>query len=391
MTTQPTAPVLNIPVILALTLVHFAGDFFSSFTGPLLPVYVETLSLSMVQVGLLTGAMRLLAFVIQPCVGYLADRYQTRAFIFVGLLLTAVCIPFSGIAPNYPVLFIILAAGSVGSSMFHPSVAGMVPLYSGPRKGLCISVFNTGGTLAFAIGPVFIAWYVSRFGLAAMPWTMVLGLIPFFLCMRAIPMPVTEGLQHLGFLNSIKESLGDVWKTIALIWIVMVIRAIVGQSFMTFMPVHLAGMGMSLIPVGTIVALFVVAGTASGLLAGFFSDRIGFKPIFMVAHLLMTPALLLYLYLPGSWVYAGAFISGFFVLSTIPLGVVMAQTLAPKGRSMVSSLMMGLAYGLGGAFSPLVGKFADIYTIEQVLLVIAFLPLITLVFIARFPDMGNSR
>jgi len=104
----------------------------------------------------------------------------------------------------------------------------------------------------------------------------------------------------------------------------------------------------------------------------------------------MTPALLLLLYLPGNWVYAGAALSGCFVLATMPLGVTMAQALAPKGRAMVSSLMMGLAYGLGGALSPVVGKLADLYSIEQVLFVVAFIPLLTLVFIFFFPRVGNQ-
>ncbi|ACN15276.1 Fsr [Desulforapulum autotrophicum HRM2] len=381
---------LNVKVVAALTLVHFTGDFYSSFTSPLLPVYVDKLALSMAQVGLLTGMIRLLAFVVQPCVGYLADRYQTRAFILWGVFLTVTCIPFSGIAPNFYVLMAVLAAGSAGSSMFHPSVTGMLPLYSGPRRGLCMSIFNTGGTLSFAIGPVFISWYVGRFSLEAMPWTMVLGLMSILFCLRAIPMPVSEGMQNSGFWGSLNESLGHVWKPISLIWIVMVLRAVAGQSFITFMPIFLVQKGYDLISVGFIVSLFILAGTVSGLLSGSLSDSMGFKRIFFVTHLLMTPALLAYLFMPGAFVYAGAFIGGFFALATMPLGVLMAQRLAPKGRSMVSSLMMGLAYGLGGLFSPLVGKLADIYSIETVLFWTAFVPLITLIPIVKFPQLEKE-
>jgi len=57
---------------------------------------------------------------------------------------------------------------------------------------------------------------------------------------------------------------------------------------------------------------------------------------------------------------------------------------------MVSSLMMGLAYGLGGALSPLVGKLADLYSIEQVLFAVAFIPLGTLGLIMFFPRVGSE-
>ncbi|MGD9333027.1 MAG: hypothetical protein PVJ53_17065 [Desulfobacterales bacterium] len=75
------------------------------------------------------------------------------------------------------------------------------------------------------------------------------------------------------------------------------------------------------------------------------------------------------------------------MLATLPLGVVMAQSLAPKGRAMVGSLMMGFAFGLGGIVAPLVGKLADIYTVRTVLCGISFVPLATLLLIARFPSI----
>ncbi|MFO7884130.1 MAG: MFS transporter [Desulfobacteraceae bacterium] len=380
---------LNSKIIFALTLVHFTGDFYSSFTGPLLPVFTEKLSLSMAQVGILTGIIRLLSFIVQPVVGYLADRYQTRLFILGGLFFTIFFIPLSGIAPNFYLLIIVLAIGSIGSSMFHPSVTGMIPLYSGLKTSFCISIFNTGGTLAFGIGPVFITWFVARFGLENMPYTMGIGVVFLLVCIKIVPPPVSEGFKNKGFIGSIKETLGDVWKPIALIWVVMVLRAVTGQSFMTFMPIYLANSGYPLVSVGFIVALFIIAGTLSGLTAGLMADRTGFKKIFYLTHTLMTPALLLYLYLPGNFAFAGSFLAGFFVMATMPLGVVMAQNLAPKGRSMVSSFMMGLAYGLGGAVSPVVGRLADIFSIETVLFYTAFVPLITLPIISLFPGSTN--
>ena len=377
--------------IFVLTLVHFTGDFYSSFFTPLLPAFVDKLGLTLAQVGLITGAIRFLSFIVQPVSGYLADRYETRLFVLTGLFCALFFIPFSGIAPNFWVLLAVLCLGSIGSSVFHPSTTGMVALYAGNRAGLCLSIFNTGGTFAFALGPVFITWYVVRFGLDNMPYTLVLGAFVFLFCLKYLPTPVSENLSHLGFLGSIRRTLGKVYKTIFLIWLVMVLRSITGQTFLTFMPIFLAGKGHSLVSVGLIVSLFVVAGTISGLLAGYLADRTEFKTIFMISHSCMAPALLLYLYLPGAFVYLGSFLAGFAVLASMPLGVVMAQKLAPQSRSMVSSLMMGFAYGLGGAFSPLIGMLGDVFGLEKVLLFSAFVPLVTLALIARFPKNLTAR
>lgn len=378
---------VNYGIIFVLTLVHFTGDFYSSFFSPLLPAFVEKLDLTLTQVGFITGIVRFLSFIVQPVTGYLADRYETRSFVFLGLFCAFFFIPFSGIAPNFWMLLLILCLGSIGSSMFHPSTTGMVPLYSGNRTGFCLSIYNTGGTFSFALGPIFITWFVAKYGLEKMPYTVVLGAVSFLFCLKFLPIPVSEKMSELGFIGSIKETLGKVYKAIFLIWLVMVLRAVTGQTFMTFMPIYLTDAGFDLTAVGIIVSLFIVAGTVSGLFAGYMADRTDFKKIFFLSHALMTPALLCYLYAEGFMVYIGSFIAGFAVLASMPLGVVMAQKLAPKGRSMVSSLMMGFAYGLGGAMSPFIGKLADIFGLETVLLYTAFIPLITLIPIVKFPKV----
>jgi FSR family fosmidomycin resistance protein-like MFS transporter len=381
----------SLKMIMALTLVHFTGDFYSAFTTPLFPAFMAKLNLSLTQVGLIAGINRFLAFIVQPVAGYLADRYRGRAIILTGLFMAVVFIPLSGIAGGYFSLIVFIALGSVGSSLFHPSVAGMIPLYAGNRKSFCMSIFNTGGTLAFAVGPFFITSIVSAFGLEAMPLTMALGLAVMIYLYVAVPAPTSEGMASSGFMGSMKKQFGAVWKTIFLIWLVMVIRAVVGQSFMTFMPVLLVGRGYSLVSGGFMITLFTLAGTASGLLAGYLADRLGSRPIFLTAHLLMTPALLAMLSLEGAWVAMGVFMAGFFVLATLPLGVTLAQELAPEGRSMVSSLMMGLAYGLGGAMAPIIGRLADLYSVEAVLGALAFVPLMTLPMILLFPRQANKN
>ncbi len=381
----------NVKIIFALTLVHFMGDFYSSFIAPLLPAFVDKLSLSMAQVGIAMGIMRFLAFIVQPSIGYVADRYPTRSFALGGLLLTVLFIPLSGLSPSFLVLTLLLAFGSVGSSIFHPSVTGMVPVYAGRNSGFSMSIFNAGGTFAFSVGPLFITWFVAQHGLSAMPATMLIGLGALIYLYRVIPTPEDQELKTSGFINSLKDTLGEVWKAVFLIWCVMVLRAVVGQSFMTFMPVLLAQKGYPLIAVGGVTSLFVVAGTLSGLTAGYLADKIGFKPIFYLTHGLMTPALLLFLNLSGNWIYPGAFTAGLFVLATLPIGVVMAQELAPRGRSMVASLMMGFAYGLGGIVSPVIGKLSDLFSIQTVLLYVTFIPLLTLVIIFFFPDVGRKK
>jgi FSR family fosmidomycin resistance protein-like MFS transporter len=381
----------NSKVIFALSLVHFTGDFYAAFLTPLLPLFVDKLGLTLTQVGLLAGISRFLAFVVQPSAGYVADHYHTRIFILGGPLLATVFMPLIGVAPSYVVLLFFVSMGSIGVSMFHPPAAGMVSQYAGSRFGLSMSLFNLGGTLSFGLGPIFIAFFVHSWGLESSPVTMVFGLVLMAFLYKIVPVPTTEGLGNLGFMGSIKEAFGEVWKPIFVLWAVMVLRSFVGQVYMTFLPIYYAREGFSLLSIGTIVSIFTVAGALSGVAAGHFSDRFGFKPVFFLSHGLATPCLYLLLLLPGDWAYASAFLAGFFVMASLPLGVTMAQEIAPKGKSMVSSLMMGLAWGTGGMMTPLAGKLADLFSIRPVLAALAVIPLLTVGLIAMLPERSAKK
>jgi MFS transporter, FSR family, fosmidomycin resistance protein len=376
----------DVKVIFGLTLIHFIGDFYFSFVNPLLPVFVEKYALSLTQVGLIVAMMRMLAFIVQPGVGYFADRYRSRIFVLGGPLLTIIFIALVGWAYSFWDLLLYIAIGSIGAAMFHPSVAGMVANYSGRHFGFSISVFNVGGTFAFGLGPLFIAYIVGRWGLEASPWTALPGLAVMVLLFRIVPAPLGEGLRGEGFLHAIREAFGEVWKAVLLIWVVMVLRSFVTQAFMAFIPVLYAREGHSLVSIGFVISLFTVAGAVSGLIAGHLSDRIGYKPIFYVSFILSTPSLLLMLFLQGFWSYAGATLGGFFLFASVPLGLVMAQKLAPRGKSMVSSLMMGLAMGLGGMMAPLVGSLADLFSIRMVLSCMTLVPLASIGLVWFFPE-----
>jgi FSR family fosmidomycin resistance protein-like MFS transporter len=381
----------NSKVIFALSLVHFTGDFYAAFLTPLLPLFVDKLGLTLTQVGLLAGISRFLAFVVQPSAGYVADHYHTRIFILGGPLLATVFMPLIGVAPSYVVLLFFVSMGSIGVSMFHPPAAGMVSQYAGSRFGLSMALFNLGGTLSFGLGPIFIAFFVHYWGLESSPVTMVFGLVLMAFLYKIVPVPTTEGLGNLGFMGSIKEAFGEVWKPIFILWAVMVLRSFVGQVYMTFLPIYYAHEGFSLLSIGTIVSIFTVAGALSGVAAGHFSDRFGFKPIFFLSHGIATPCLYLLLLLPGDWAYASAFLAGFFVMASLPLGVTMAQEIAPKGKSMVSSLMMGLAWGTGGMMTPLAGKLADLFSIRPVLAALAVIPLLSVGLIAMLPERSARQ
>jgi FSR family fosmidomycin resistance protein-like MFS transporter len=376
-------------ILIALSLVHFSGDFYSAFINPLFPVFMDKMGLSLAQVGFLTGISRFLMFIVQPMSGYWADRHPSRAFILIGVLMPILFIPLAGMTTGFFGLLFCISIGSTGSSLFHPPVTGMVPLYAGRSLGLAMSIFNTAGTLAFGVGPIFITWYVARYGLRAMPATMAIGLAIWIYFYCVIPKPKADDMAQYGLLETLRQTLGNVWRPILLIWIVMVVRALVGQSLMTFMPVLWVQQGHTIVTAGILFSMFTISGTVAGILCGHLSDRMGYKRLLWITHSLMAPLLLVFLLAPGKWIYPATILAGGFNMASLPLGVVMAQKIAPKGRSMVASLMMGLAFGTGGILAPIVGKLGDIFTIQSVLMILVCLPVLSLIPIYFIPELGD--
>ena len=380
---------INKKAIFALFLIHFIGDFFQSFIRPLLPVLANKFVLNLTQVGMITGVATFMAFLIQPIFGYLADRYRTRLILLVGSFVGAICIPLVGIAPYFWFVLLLIGLGSVSSAIYHPTAAGMVSVYAGRRTGLAMSVFGLGGTLGFTLGPLVCSAYVTFWGLQRLPILTVFGVLVFGVLFIMLPATDGAGLSRRDFFGSLKESLGEVWKPVLLIWSIAFLRAFVEQSLLTFIPVLTAAEGHSLVSVGSIVSLFTVGGSVSAIVCGHLVDRIGFKPIYFFSLALSSPCMLLFIHATDWQVFPFAFVSGFLLLATLFPAVALAQKVAPKGRSLVSSIVMGLALGAAGLLMPLSGWLADAFGIRTVLYCVAFIPLAAVLLVRYLPEPGK--
>ena len=380
---------INKKAIFALFLIHFIGDFFQSFIRPLLPVMANKFELSLAQVGLITGMATFMAFLIQPFFGYLADRYNTRLILLVGSFAGAICIPMVGLAPYFWIVLVLIGLGSISSAIYHPTAAGMVSVYAGRRTGLAMSLFGLGGTLGFALGPIVCSSYVTFVGLQRLPILTIFGVLVFVILFIMIPAADVDGHLRSSLFGTLKESLGEVWKPVLLLWSIAFSRAFVEQALLTFIPVLTAVEGHSLVSVGGIVSLFTIGGSISALVCGHLVDRIGFKPVYFFSFALSSPSLLLFINADGRHIYPLALVAGFFLLATLFPSVALAQKVVPRGRSLVSSIIMGLALGIAGLMMPLTGKIADTFGIRTVLNCVAFIPLAALLLIRNLREPGE--
>ncbi len=117
-----------------------------------------------VQIGVLTFTYQFTASLLQPVIGAFTDRKPspTRSrsgmgFTLCGLLLLA-------FAANYPLLLLAAALVGTGSSVFHPESSRVARMASGGQHGLAQSIFQVGGNVGSAIGPLLAAFIVLPLG-----------------------------------------------------------------------------------------------------------------------------------------------------------------------------------------------------------------------------------
>jgi len=82
------------------------------------------------------------------------------------------------------------------------------------------------------------------------------------------------------------------------------------------------------------------------------------------------------LWLPGLTALPVLVAGGFFLGSTLPVNISYAHAIAPVATGAVSSLMLGVAWGVGGMTVPLVGVAADAIGLTTALQILALLPLL---------------
>jgi FSR family fosmidomycin resistance protein-like MFS transporter len=122
-------------------------------------------------------------------------------------------------------------------------------------------------------------------------------------------------------------------------------------------------------------------------LGGNLADRKGGKNVVGLSMAGAAPLLAGFLMTTGWVSIVLLFLGGVCLLLTIPVNVVMAQDLVPSQGGIVSSLMMGFAWGMAGiTFVPLIGWSADHVGLQAVLWAVALTPVVGLVLARRLPD-----
>lgn len=351
---------------------HMLNDGYASVFAPLLPLLIGRLGLSLTMAGMLGTVRILINSLAQPGLGHLVDKTQRPLLVVIGPFLTVCAMSMIGRVGNFWQLFILLAVAGIGTALFHPAAASLVAAGGGNKRGLVMAFFSAGGTFGGALSPLLIVAFVGAAGLTRTPWLVVPGLV--VLAAFAIPLRRTIPVKERNIPEKLR--LRAIPRPLILLWFVIVLRSTTATAFANFLAVLVTQRGGSAFEGGAALSAFLITGAVGGFFAGNLSDRFGRKSVMFSTIVLAAPFLLLFIYGPAnlSLLFAGA--AGLFIFSSTPVGVVAAQELLPGKTGLVSGLVMGLAWGVGGLVLTPVGWLADRYSLATVMTVVALVPFV---------------
>jgi len=352
-----TEPMQTRRVVL-LSLGHFANDTYHGFLAPLLPMLKAEIGFSLTLAALLTSIQAIFNSLSQPLFGHLADKMRNPAMAALGPLITALFLGTIGLWNSYAGLALILILAGLGTAAFHPQAAVLAARASGRSSATGMSIFVTGGSAGHALGPLIILPIVTGLGLEYSPITIIYGALVSVVLLRSLPRLERAPVHHVepDLLSGLPKGRH---RSLLVLWAVVTLRAFLIVALITFIPIFLHQRNTSLFLSGSAITVFEISGAAGAFCGGYLSDRFGRKLLILISFSASLPFLWLFLSLSGVLAFVSLALGGLILYSTIPVVIVMAQELFPNRANTVSSLMMGVAWGVGGLLVTPFGALAD--------------------------------
>jgi len=382
-------------VLAAISFCHFLNDMMQSLLPALYPMLKSSYQLSFGQVGLLTFTFQFTASLLQPIVGSYTDRTPRPYSLAVGMGCTLLGLVLLAFATHYVVLLIAAALIGTGSSVFHPESSRVARMASGGRHGLAQSVFQVGGNVGSALGPLLAAFIVLPRGQSSVAWFSIAALLAMFVLFNVGHWYRAHGMARLkpraqpGAAALVSEP-REVRVAIAILLVLIFSKYFYMASLTSYYTLYLIDRFQVSVQHSQVLLFVFLGSVATGtMMGGPLGDRFGRKYIIWISILGVLPFTLLLPHANLFWTAVLTVPIGLILASAFPAIVVYAQELMPGRTGAVAGLFFGFAFGMGGMGAAALGKLADTTSIEFVYRICAFLPLLGLL-AALLPDVVKT-
>jgi len=381
-------------VLLAISFSHLLNDTIQSLIPSLYPVVKESFHLDFTQIGLITLTFQLTASLLQPMVGTYTDRKPHPYSLPTGMCFTLLGLVLLSTAASFAMVLVAVAFVGVGSSVFHPEASRVAHMAAGGRHGFAQALFQVGGSSGTSLGPLLAALIIGPgAGVGRVAWFVIVALAAILVLWNvgrwywknmALLHPQPRGAGQAGPQPLPRRK------------VILSMTVLVALMFSKFF--YLAGIGsyytfylmdrfhISIRSAQLRLFVFLFAAAVGTLAGGPLGDRFGRKRVIWTSILGAAPFTLLLPHVGLFWTGALSIVIGLILSSAFPAIVVYGQDLMPGKVGTISGLFFGLAFGMGGVGSAVLGNLADHTSIHFVFVVCSFLPLIGLL-TAFLPDV----
>jgi FSR family fosmidomycin resistance protein-like MFS transporter len=390
-------PTMRLPVLGALSAAHLLNDMMQSLLLALYPIIRGDFGLSFTQLGLISLTYQAAASILQPAVGIITDRHPRPFAAALGMGFTMTGLFVLAAAHAYEFLLIAAALIGVGSAVFHPEASRMARLASAGRHGLGQSIFQIGGNIGGAIGPLLAVAVLLPFGRASVAWFGVTAIMAFGLLwwvgawyQRQHRVALGRQRQTTGARNQLPNNTAV--RGIGLLLLLLFSKYFYLESldsyymFYLISRFHVTGQQAQVC-----LFAFFAAVAVGTIVGGLIGDRVGRRRRVILWSILgAAPFTLALPHADFQWTVILVVLIGLIIASAFSAIVVFAQELMPNRIGMVSGLFFGLAFGFGGIGAAILGAMADRLGIQSVFNLCAYLPLLGAVALL-LPDATGSR
>jgi FSR family fosmidomycin resistance protein-like MFS transporter len=366
----------------ALSVGHLAVDFASGSVPALIPFLTDRFHLGYALAAMLLLAATASSSLVQPLFGLWSDRQGALWLIPGGTILAAVGVGLAAVSPFYPLVLVLVLAGGLGVAAFHPEGAKYAAYASGRKRASGMSYFNIGGNTGYALGAFVTGVLVAALGLgggllAMAPVAAVAAALMWFA-------PRLAGLAPLDDVHAVAGGTDD-RRAMTLLGVVIALRSIAWFTLLAFVPLWSESLGHSKAYGNRLLFLMLLAGALGTLALGPVADRVGLRRTLVVTQILVTPLMLVFVYVGGVVGAIALMPVGMCVVGTFGVTMVLSQLYLPRHIGMASGLSVGLAMGIGGVAAVVLGAVADAVDLRVALTAAAVAPALGVFVSMRLP------
>lgn len=365
---------------------HTVDDFYQGLIPASIPFFVLERGYSYVAASGLALAAALGSSLPQPLLGVLVDRRPLLWVAPAGLLVAGAGAGLAGLAPAYPVVWLLILVSGIGIAAFHPA-AGRDARRAAGDSTVAMSLFAAGGSVGFFLAPALATPLLSALGIGATALFVPPAVLMAFVLWR-------HQTRRTAQLPTAGIPAGrDRWGPFLVLTVVAVVRSVLFLGMNTFIALYWIGyLGADQVLGGVALTTFLVGGVVGTVSGGRIADRIGMRATVRLGGVVAVPALCA-LRLCENPRLALVLVALAGVAANLPFAVLvkLGQDYLPARPGTAAGVTLGLAVSAGGLFMPVLGGIADRHGPQAVLTVLCVVPALAAALAFALPPVAGTN